>query len=163
MKKHVIFYACLSLATSGAAYAENYKLGNIVIAHPWARPAAQGTKTSAAYLSLENKGAESDKLVSAASPVAGKTQIHQTTDEGGVMKMQEVAGGIELAPGATVALKPGGYHIMLLDLKQKLDEGRHILLTLTFAKAGSIDLEVDVEKKSGEQGHGMTGMDHNMH
>ena len=79
------------------------------------------------------------------------------------MKMREVVGGIELAPGATVALKPGGYHIMLIDLKQKLDEGRHIPLTLTFAKAGSIDVEVDVEKKSSEQGHGVTGMDPSMH
>ncbi len=79
------------------------------------------------------------------------------------MKMHEVAGGIELAPGATVALKPGGYHVMLIDLKQKLDEGRHIPLTLTFAKAGSIDVEVDVEKKAAEQGGGMTGMDQNMH
>jgi periplasmic copper chaperone A len=62
-----------------------------------------------------------------------------------------------------VALKPGGYHIMLLDLKQALGEGRHIPLTLTFAKAGSIDVEVDVKKKSGEQNNGMTGMDHDMH
>ena len=161
MIKHVAVF--VSLCAAGAACATDYKLGTIAIDHPWARPTAEGTQTGAAYLFLTNKGTAPDKLVSTSSPVAGKTQIHQTTDEGGVMKMHEVAGGIELAPGATVALKPGGYHIMLIDLKQKLDEGRHIPLTLTFANAGSIDVEVDVEKKSGEQGHGMTGMDHNMH
>ena len=161
MIKHIAVF--VSLCAAGAAYATDYELGTIAIDHPWARPTAEGTQTGAAYLLLTNKGNAPDTLVSASSPVAGKTQIHQTTDEGGVMKMHEVAGGIELAPGATVALKPGGYHVMLIDLKQKLDEGRHIPLTLTFAKAGSIDVEVDVEKKSGEQGGGgMTGMDHNM-
>ena len=161
MIKHIA--VVVSLCAAGAAYAADYKVGTIAIDHPWARPTVEGTKTGAAYLLLANKGTAPDKLVSASSPVAGKTQIHQTTDEGGVMKMHEVAGGIELVPGATVALKPGGYHIMLLDLKQTLNEGRHIPLTLTFAKAGSIDVEVDVEKKSGEQKNGMTGMDHNMH
>ena len=161
MIKHIAVF--VTLCAAGAAYGADYKVGTIAIDHPWARPTAEGTQTGAAYLFLTNKGNAPDKLVSTSSPVAGKTQIYQTTDEDGVMKMHEVAGGIELAPGASVALKPGGYHIMLLDLKQKLDEGSHIPLTLTFAKAGSIDVEVDVEKKSGEQGHGMTGMDHDMH
>jgi len=161
MIKHIA--VLVTLCAAGAAYAGDYKLGAIAIDHPWVRPTAEGTKTGAAYLLLTNKGSAADKLVSASSPVAGKTQIHQTSDEGGVMKMREVVGGIELAPGATVALKPGGYHIMLIDLKQKLDEGRHIPLTLTFAKAGSIDVEVDVEKKSREQSHGATGMDPGMH
>ncbi len=161
MIKHIAVF--VSLCAAGAAYAADYKAGTIAIDHPWARPTAEGTKTGAAYLLLTNKGTARDKLVSASSAVAGKVQIHQTTDEGGIMKMHEVAGGIELAPGATVAFKPGGYHIMLLDLKETLDEGGHIPLTLTFAKAGSIDVEVDVEKKSGEQSHGMTGMDHSMH
>lgn len=150
------------LFAAGTAFADDYKLGNIAIGHPWVRPTAEGAKTGAAYLTLENKGSAPDRLVSAASPVAGKTQIHETTDEGGVMKMREVAGGIELAPEASVALKPGGYHIMFLDLKQKLEEGQHIPMTLTFAKAGSIEVKVHVEKTP-EGSHDMTGMDHKMH
>ena len=168
MIKRVVLFA--SLFAAGVAYADDYKLGNIVIAHPWARPTAQSVKIGAAYLSLENKGNEADKLVSAASPVAGKTQIHKTTNEGGVTKMREAGGGVDLAPGATLAFKPGSYHIMLLDLKQKLEEGQRIPLTLTFAKAGSINIEVDVEKRSGSEhsggpmhDQGMTGMDHKMH
>ena len=168
MIKCVVVFALLFAA--GVAYADDYKLGNIAIGRPWARPTAQGVKIGAAYLSLENKGSEADKLVSAASPVAANVQIHQTTNEGGVMKMHEARGGVELAPGATIAFKPGGYHIMLLDLKQKLEEGQRIPLTLTFTKAGSINVEVDVEKTSGSehsggpmQDHGMTGLDHKMH
>ena len=86
------------------------------------------------------------------------------------MKMHEARGGGQRAPGANVAFKPGSYHIMLLDLKQNLEEGQRIPLTLTFSKAGSINVEVAVEKTSGSehsggpmQDHGMTGMDHKMH
>ena len=85
MIKHVAVF--VSLCAAGAAYATDYKLGTIAIDHPWARPTAEGTQTGAAYLLLTNKGSAPDTLVSASSPVAGKTQIHQTTDEGGVMKM----------------------------------------------------------------------------
>ena len=163
--KRILLLAGFAVFTAGTAYAHDYKLGPIAISHPWARPTAEGTKAGAAYLSLENTGSEPDSLVSVSSPAAGKTQIHQTTSEGGVMKMRGVEGGVDLAPRATVAFKPGGYHIMLLGLKQKLDEGQHIPLTLTFAKAGSIDVEVYVEKAPSGKGetmhdHGMQGMDH---
>ena len=146
----------MALCVASAANAHDYKIGVIAIGHPWARPTAEGAKAGAAYLSLENTGAEPDRLLSAASPVAAKIQIHQTTEDGGVMKMHEVEGGVALAPGVNVAFKPGGYHIMLLGLKQRLDEGQHIPLTLNFAKAGSIDVEVYVEKTpAGEHAGGM--------
>ena len=87
MIKHIAVF--VSLCAAGAAYAADYKVGTIAIDHPWVRPTVEGTKTGAAYLLLANKGTAPDKLVSASSPVAGKTQIHQTTDEGGVMKMHE--------------------------------------------------------------------------
>ena len=170
MKMHLILLAGLALSGAGAAHAHDYKLGRIAIGHPWARPTAEGTKVGAAYLTLENTGGEADSLVGVNSPVAGQAQIHETTDDGGVMKMRQVQGGVALAPGATVAFKPGGYHIMLLGLKQKLDDGQHIPLTLTFAKAGSVEVEVYVEKTAGGEhksgmthDHEMKGMDHGMH
>jgi periplasmic copper chaperone A len=165
-----ILLAGLALFAAGAAHAHDYKLGRIAIGHPWARPTAEGTKAGAAYLTLENAGGEADSLVGVNSPVAGQAQIHETTNDGGVMKMRQVQGGVALAPGATVAFKPGGYHIMLLGLKQKLAEGEHIPLTLTFAKAGSIGVEMYVERSPGgaqESGmthdHDMKAMDHSMH
>jgi periplasmic copper chaperone A len=147
MNKSAFFLACLALILFGPANAHEYKLGSITIGHPSARPTAPGVP-GAAYLSLENTG-QADKLISATSPLAGKTQIHRTIDEGGVMKMREAADGVELAPHSTVLFKPGGHHIMLIDLKHALSEGEHIPLTLTFEKAGSIDVEVYVEKPTG--------------
>jgi periplasmic copper chaperone A len=166
----IILLAGLALFTAGAAHAHEYKLGRIAIGHPWARPTAEGTKAGAAYLALENTGGEADSLVGVSSPVARQTQIHQTTNDGGVMKMHQVQGGVALAPGVAVIFKPGGYHIMLLGLKQKLGEGEHVPLTLTFAKAGSIDVEVYVERTPSDaqssgmmHDHDMKAMDHSMH
>jgi copper(I)-binding protein len=166
--KRIFLLAALFAAT--AAHAHDYTVGKITIGHPWARPTAEGSKAGAAYLTLQNAGNDADTLVSAQSPFAEKTQLHETTNDGGVMKMRAVEGGVSVAPGATVAFKPGGYHIMLMGLKQKLDDGQRIPLMLTFAKAGSVQVEVLVDKTGGaEQGAGMahdqnmSGMDHSMH
>jgi len=170
MKKTLIFLAAFAIAGAGASYAHEYKLGPIAIGHPWARPTAEGAKAGAAYLTLENTAGDSDRLIRASTPAAENTQIHESTMDGGVMKMREVEGGVALAPGENVSFKPGGYHIMLFGLKHKLNEGEHVPLTLTFAKAGSIDVEVYVEKSpsSAHEGgmmhdHNMPGMDHSMH
>jgi copper(I)-binding protein len=165
MIKRVLLLASVALFAAPQAQAQSYSLAKIKIEHPWARPTPKGARTGAVYLSLENTGSEADSLVSANSPAAGKTQVHKTTNEGGVMKMRP-AEGVELAPGATVEFKPGGYHIMLLDLRQTLAEGQTVPLTLTFAKAGTIQIDVRVEKSSDESGSGMMhgqGMDHGMH
>ncbi len=157
--KSVLYAAGLALCCAGSAYAHDYKLGSLIIDHPWARPASG---TGAAYLSIKNNGSETDTLVSVASPVAAKTQLHQTTNDGGIMKMRQVERGVAVAPGATVEFKPGGYHIMLLGLKQKLDDGQHIPLTLTFAKAGAIDVEAYVEKTPGGEHEHSAMHDHEM-
>lgn len=165
MIKRVLLLAALALFAAAEAQAQSSTLANIKIGHPWARPTPRGAKTGAVYLSLQNTGSEADNLVSVNSPAAGKTQIHKTSNERGVMKMRP-AEGVELAPGTTVEFKPGGYHIMLLDLKQTLVEGQTVPLTLTFAKAGTIQVDVRVEKTGDESGGGMMhgqGMDHGMH
>jgi periplasmic copper chaperone A len=165
MIKRVLLLASLALFAVPQAQAQSTTLANIKIEHPWARPTPKGAKTGAVYLSLENTGSEADSLVSASSPAAGKTQVHKTSNEGGVMKMRP-AEGVELAPGTTVEFKPGGYHIMLLDLKRQLAEGQTVPLTLTFAKAGTIQIDARVEKAGDGSGSGMMhgqGMDHKMH
>ncbi len=143
-------------------------LGALKIEHPWARPTAEGMTAAAAYLTVENTGSEPDTLLSASTPIAAKAQLHETVTENGVMHMRPVAGGITIAPGTTFAFRPGSYHIMLLNLKHKLDQGEHFPLTLTFAKAGTIELDVPVEGPAGHSGamaqdHGMPGMDHGSH
>ncbi len=158
MTKTIRALACLALFAAGAAQAHDYSQGMITIDHPWARPTPGQSKVGAAYLLLQNSGAETDTLLSAESPVSEKTQIHETLREGDIMKMREVRGGVAVPPGTAVAFKPGGNHIMLLGLKQKLEEGQHIPLTLTFAKAGVVAVEVAVEKAPSEKPEG--GMAH---
>ncbi len=165
-----IMAGAIALLAAHAADAHEYRKGDLTIVHPWARPTAEGAAAAAVYLVIKNAGPDADKLVSVASPAATKTELHETRDENGVMKMRAVEGGIEIAPGASQALKPGGYHIMLIGLKKRLQEGEMIPLTLTLAKAGAVDVEVKVEKREPESAtaapsemHGMKGMDHSMH
>lgn len=165
MMKPVFLLTLMAVLAVGEVQAHDYDLKAIKIGHPWTRPTPEGAKAGAVYLSLTNSGSEADTLIAVESQIAGKTQLHQTIDEGGVMKMRPVEGGIALAPGATVQFKPGGYHIMLLDLKQRLLEGQRFPLTLTFAKSGTIDVEVSVENPSAPEteimhDHDMKGMDH---
>jgi copper(I)-binding protein len=159
-----------ALFAVSAAQSHSYRLGDLTINHPWARPTAEGAKNGAVYLSIKNGGKDADKIVSVESPVAGKTGIHETLDENGVMKMRPVQDGVEIKPGASQEFKPGGYHIMLFDLKKRLQEGETVPLTMTFAKAGSINVDVKVEKTAPDSAeaapmemHGMKGMDHSMH
>lgn len=139
------FLISLGLAAAalpGAAAAHDFTLGALKIDHPWAR--ATVAKTGGAFLSIANGGA-ADRLLKAESPVAETVQIHTSIKEGDVMRMREVE-GIDLPAGETVKLQPGGYHIMLIGLKQPLKLGETFPLTLTFEKAGTIDVTVEIQK-----------------
>ena len=133
---------------SFAAQAQEYKLGDITIGHPWARPTAGANMMGAAYLTLKNSGKEADTLKSVSSPDAEKAEIHEHIhDAGGVMRMRPVEGGVTVPPGGTISFEPGAYHLMLIGLKHNLEEGHSIPLKLSFAHAGDIDVEVKIEKK----------------
>ncbi len=140
-----IVAGALALFGAGASQAHEYQTGDLTIFHPWARPAAEG-QNGAVYLSIKNGGKEAETFVSAESPAAGKTELHQTSDENGVMKMRAVKEGLEIKPGSSVEFKPGGYHIMLLDLKKPLEEGATVPLKIKLAKAGTISVDIKVER-----------------
>ncbi|WP_034297960.1 copper chaperone PCu(A)C [Herbaspirillum sp. RV1423] len=151
------------VALIGAAYAHDYKAGELQVGHPWARPTVPGQPSGGAYLSIENKGKTGDKLVSVASPVAKSAEIHTMSMEGNVMKMREV-GSIDIKPSEKIAMQPGnGYHIMLIGLVQPLKVGDKVPLTLTFEKAGKLEVSVYVEDKSAGKGDGKDGMEHMQH
>ena len=159
----------LALFAANAAHADEYHIKDLTIFDPWARPAAEG-QTGAVYLTIKNDGKEGDKVLSAESPAAAKAELHETRDENGVMKMRAVKDGAEVKPGASLAFKPGGYHIMLFDLKKPLEEGAMVPLTITLAKAGAINVEIKVEKTAPGAAeampmhmHDMKGMDHSAH
>lgn len=138
MRLKSLFIAAALAGFATLAQAE----GPITVKEPYARATIGQAKVTAAYMTIETTGA-ADRLVAAASPVAGTVELHAHLHEGGVMKMRQVE-AIELAPGKPAVLETGGYHIMMLDLKQPLKAGETIPLTLTFEKAGKLELQVPV-------------------
>ncbi len=139
-----VMLAVFVLTVAGSAQAHEIKVGDIQIIHPWARASAGPSRAGAAYFSISNDGASADRLISAATPMAKKAQLHTHIMDAGVMKMRHVK-GIEIAPGDTAALEPGGAHVMLMGLRGPLKEGEPFPLTLTFEKAGSIEITVEVQ------------------
>jgi copper(I)-binding protein len=109
-----------------------------------ASPEAEAMAMGAAYMVIENSGTEPDRLTGGTTPVAGKVEIHEVVDEGGVMQMRPLADGLEIPAGGRVELKPGGYHVMLIGLTESLTPGATYELTLTFATAGELVLTVPV-------------------
>ena len=115
----------------------------ITIEQPWARAAIQGG-TGGAFLTIRNAGAQPDRLLSASTPLARNTEVHETVREGEVMRMRPVP-AIEVPAGGSVTLRPGGAHVMLVGLAQALRPGATLPLTLTFERAGTVQVEVAVQ------------------
>ena len=134
--------ACAAWTTT--AYAQPYVLQNLRIEHPYARPTPPGARTGAAYFAIENRGRDGDRLVRVQTPLAGAAEIHSMSMEGNMMRMRAVS-ALDIAPHATTTLKPGGYHLMLVDLKRPLAVGDTVPLSLTFEKAGTIEVAARVE------------------
>jgi len=126
------------------ALAHDFKAGSLTIGHPWARATPPGAKVGGGYLTIENTGAEPDRLVAATVDIAGRAEIHEMAVVDGVMKMRPLGNGIEIPAGGSVELKPGAYHLMLMDLKQPLKEGEGFSGTLTFEKAGTVDVTFEI-------------------
>lgn len=157
MSRSIFRAAALALATlslSVPALAHEFEAGNLEIVHPWSRATPAGAKVAGGFFKVENKGDTPDRLLSAGSDIADKVQIHEmsmTAD--GMASMNEVTGGIEIAPGATLELKPGSYHVMFIGLKHPLVEGETFKGTLTFEKAGAVEVEFLVGPLGGTSGH----------
>jgi copper(I)-binding protein len=115
------------------------------ISDAWARATPAGAKTGAAYATLVNGGAAADRLMAVSTPVAGRAQLHANMGDAGIMRMEAVA-AVELKPGTSITLKPGGQHIMLLELKRPLKAGESFPMAFTFEKAGTIWKQVKVLK-----------------
>ncbi|WP_108396055.1 copper chaperone PCu(A)C [Devosia submarina] len=136
--------ATLLLITPAFAHNGVVHLGPLNISALFTRATLPNALVGGAYLTIENTGAEDDRLVSATSPVAGTVQIHDMAMEGDVMKMRHLHDGLPIPAGETVTLAPGGLHIMLMNLEGKLVEGETITISLTFEKAGTVDVELPI-------------------
>ena len=150
-----VFAIALSLA--GPVAAHGFKIGDLTIGHPWTRATPGGAKIGGGYLTVTNNGTAPDRLTGVALSVAGHGEIHEMKMDGGVMTMRPLANGIEIKPGETIKLEPGGYHAMFMDLKEPLKEGTMVKGQLQFEKAGKVDVEfkVDAIGATGKKSDGM--------
>jgi periplasmic copper chaperone A len=120
------------------------RLGDITVSNAWTKAMLPGQPAGGGFLTIENNGAAADRLVSVNSPASANVQIHEMTMEGDVMKMRELPSGIEVAAGSTVELKPGGFHLMFMDIANGFKQGETVVVTLKFEKAGDLAVELPV-------------------
>lgn len=150
--------AALSVVVIAAPVrADDVKAGDLIISQAWSRATPGGAKVAGAFLTIENKGSTPDKLVAVSAEIAGKAEVHEMTMDNGVMKMRPLDKGLVIEPGKTVKLAPGGYHLMLQDLKGPFKEGEKVPVTLAFEKAGKVTVSLDVQGV-GAQAPGGGGM-----
>jgi copper(I)-binding protein len=140
-----VAFAALFALLGAPAHAQEVKAGDLVITQPWSRATPGGAKIAGGFLTIENKGAAPDRLVSGSGDFAGKVEIHEMAVNNGIMTMRQLDKGLVIEPGKTVKLAPGGYHLMLMDLKQPFKQGDKVPLTLEFEKAGKVTLSLDVQ------------------
>jgi copper(I)-binding protein len=144
MRTFVLLLTVLLGLAATTVSARDYKAGTLTIIDPWSRATPKGASVGSGYLKIVNSGATADRLTGGSSEIAGAFQIHEMTMEKGVAKMRLLKDGLDIKPGQTVELKPGGFHIMFVDLKQPLNKGDHFKATLVFEKAGMVEVEYDV-------------------
>lgn len=142
------------LLLSAPLLAHDYKIGDLKIDHPWTRATPGGAKVAGGFMKITNTGNTPDRLIGGTAVPAGIFEVHEMRMEGNVMKMRALEKGLEIKPGQTVELKPGGYHVMFIDLKSPLKEGETIKGTLVFEKAGTIEVEYKIEARGSTGGHG---------
>lgn len=137
--------ALLSTYLASSASAHDYSAGSLKLGHPWARATPPAAKVGGGYLKIENAGITSDRLLGGTTEAAARLEIHESSFADGIARMRERTDGVGIGPGESVELKPGGVHLMLLDLKAPLKQGDRIKATLRFEKAGPVEVEFQVQ------------------
>tara|TARA_R110002020_G_scaffold194317_5_gene395036 strand:- start:2192 stop:2692 length:501 start_codon:yes stop_codon:yes gene_type:complete len=131
--------------TSAAASAHDFKLGSLEIKHPYARATPPNAPVSGGYMTIRNTGTEADRLLTGEAAFAERVEVHEMAMEGDVMKMRQLADGLEIPAGGEVVLKPGGLHVMFIGIDNQFKPGETRKATIVFEKAGAIELEFQVE------------------
>lgn len=137
--------------------AHEFRAGDIAIDRPWTRAVGASAPTAAGYMVLRNGGTVPDRLVSAATPMATAIEMHQMSMTDGIMRMRPLPDGIELPPGQSMRLEPGGLHLMLIGPMGGLARGTRVPVRLRFERAGQVAVELIVEaagaRAGAHQGH----------
>ena len=144
MKREFLAVVAL-LSLCGGASGREFEKDGLVIDHPWTRATPEGAKAGAGYMTITNKGKENDKLTGGTFDDADEVQVHEMKMEGDNMTMRQLKDGLEIKPGDTVTLSPGGYHLMFLGLKKPIAKGANIKGSLSFEKAGNVDVDYKAE------------------
>ena len=144
MSIRALLAASVLLAGLATVAAEQFGAGGVTIANAWARATPGGAKNGVVYMAITAKPGAGDRLLAARSDAARSVEFHTYIHEGGVMKMRHLD-ALDVPPGQSAVLEPGGHHMMLVDLKHPLKAGERLPLTLVFEKAGEIAVEASIE------------------
>jgi copper(I)-binding protein len=153
MKIILVSAICMSLLPL-PAHAADVMAGTLKISAPWARATPKGASVGGGYMTITNTGTAPDRLTGGSTNVSSKFELHEMSMDNGIMKMRPLGSGLEIKPGQTVELKPGGHHIMLVGMKEQLKQGDHFKATLNFEKAGKVDVDFTVEGLGATHGGG---------
>lgn len=137
-----------TMITASMVMAEPVIAGDLTIDGYWVKAMLPGQPVAGGFLKLTNKGATDDRLVSVSSPKSARMELHEMAMKGDVMEMREITGGITIAAGTAVELAPGGLHVMFFDVTETFKDGDMVPVTLTFEKAGKVDLMLPVMAKA---------------
>jgi len=159
LSRILAFAAISTIAFAAPANADDVKAGDLVISQAWSRATPGGAKVAGGYLTIENKGTAPDRLIGGSADIAGKFEIHEMAMENGVMKMRPLDKGLAIDGGKTVKFAPGGYHLMLEELKGPLKQGDSVPVTLQFEKAGKVAVTLDVQGVGAQAPGGAGHMD----
>lgn len=148
----IVLFATPAFAHNGVVHnaPPPVSVGSLEIFGAFSRATLPNAPVGGGFLTIVNSGAEADRLVSVSSTVASDVQLHEMTMEGSVMKMRPLDDGIEIPAGETITLSPGGLHIMFMGLNQAFVEGETIPVTLTFEKAGAVEVTLIVAEPAAE-------------
>lgn len=149
-----------SLLSFSAMANHEVQIGDLKLEKPYARATVPSQKMSGGFVKIENKGG-ADKLLSASSPVSKTMELHTMSMDGNVMKMREVK-AIDIPAKGNVELKPGGLHLMFIDLNKQLKAGDVVPIKLKFEKAGEVEVKFHVMDNK-PPAHGQPGHDHSKH
>lgn len=140
----VLVAATVALFMPAAVSAHDIEVSGLIISHPWARATAPRAQSGGVFMTIDNHGDQMERLLGFSTPIAGRGGIHNTTNDNGVMRMRPVD-AIDVPSQGQAKLAPGGFHIMLVGLEERLAEGTRFPLTLHFENAGDIEVEVAVQ------------------
>lgn len=160
--KTLLLALCATFFVASTGFADDYKIGDIVIEHPFSRATPPKARVAGGYMTVTNNGTVSDRLVSGSGTISKRIEIHEMSVENDIMRMRPLADGVEIPAGETVTFKPGSYHIMFMGINEPFKEGARKTITLKFEKAGEIEIEFAVGGMNAGASDGMKhdGMKH---